>query len=66
MRRRFNFTSAIGILITVAGLAVEAIQSVIAEKEEQKYIQDCVKEEVKNYLEGGDNSEEDEEPEEEP
>lgn len=52
MHKRFNFASAIGILITVAGFAIDAIQSAITEKENRKYISECVAEEVKKQLEG--------------
>lgn len=52
MFRKFNVTSAVGLLITLAGFAIDAIQGAIEEKRQQEYIDERVKEEVKAYLEG--------------
>ena len=48
--KRVNLASAIGILLAAAGFAIDAIQSVIAEKEQEKYIDEKVEEKVKLYL----------------
>jgi hypothetical protein len=61
--RKVNLASAIGILLAAAGFAIDAIQSALAEKEQEKYIDEKVEEKVKLYLEGG-TSEETEEDEE--
>lgn len=58
MHKKFNFASAIGILITVAGFAIDAIQSAIAEKRNREYISECVAEEVKKQLESPTKNEE--------
>ena len=61
--RKVNLASAIGILLAAAGFAIDAIQSALAEKEQEKYIDEKVEEKVKLYLEGGisEETEEDEE-----
>ena len=59
--KRVNLASAIGILLAAAGFAIDAIQSVIAEKEQEKYIDEKVEEKVKLYLEGGTSEEKDDE-----
>lgn len=53
MFRKFNITSAVGLLITLAGFAIDAIQGALAEKRQEELIKECVKEEVKAYLEEG-------------
>lgn len=62
--RKVNLASAIGILLAAAGFAIDAIQSALAEKEQEKYIDEKVEEKVKLYLEGGTSEEENEENEE--
>lgn len=59
--KKFNLASCIGILLAAAGFAIDAIQSVLAEKEQEKYIDEKVEEKVKLYLEGGTEESEDEE-----
>lgn len=60
--RKVNLASVIGILLAAAGFAIDAIQSALAEKEQEKYIDEKVEEKVKLYLEGGTSEEtEDEE-----
>lgn len=63
--RKVNLASAIGILLAAAGFAIDAIQSALAEKEQEKYIDEKVEEKVKLYLEGGTSEEENEEEDEE-
>lgn len=63
--RKFNLASCIGILLAAAGFAIDAIQSAIAEREQEKYIDEKVEEKVKLYLEGGTSEEENKEDEEE-
>lgn len=62
--RKVNLASAIGILLAAAGFAIDAIQSALAEKEQEKYIDEKVEEKVKLYLEGGISEKENEEDEE--
>ena len=53
MFRKFNVTSAIGLLIMLAGYAIDAIQGAIEQKRMEELVKECVKEEVKAYLEEG-------------
>lgn len=62
--KKFNLASCIGILLAAAGFAIDAIQSALAEKEQERYIDEKVEEKVKLYLEAGTTEEENEENEE--
>lgn len=62
--KKVNLASAIGIFLAAAGFAIDAIQSALAEKEQERIIDEKVEEKVKLYLEGG-TPEENEESEEE-
>lgn len=63
--KKVNLASFIGVLLAAAGFAIDAIQSTLAEKEQERYIDEKVEEKVKLYLEGGTSEEENEESEEE-
>lgn len=63
--KKVNLASCIGILLAAAGFAIDAIQSALAEKEQERYINERVKEEVKLQLGAGTTEEENEESEEE-
>ena len=62
--KKFNLASAIGILLAAAGFAIDAIRGALAEKEQERYINERVKEEVKLQLGAGTTEEENEENEE--
>lgn len=63
--KKFNLASCIGILLAAAGFAIDAIQSALAEKEQERYIDEKVEEKVKLYLEAGTTEEEENEESEE-
>ena len=62
--KKVNLASCIGILLAAAGFAIDAIQSALAEKEQERIIDEKVEEKVKLYL-GNTSEEENEESEEE-
>lgn len=62
--KKVNLASCIGILLAAAGFAIDAIQSALAEKEQERMIDEKVEEKVKLYL-GNTSEEENEESEEE-
>lgn len=61
--KKFNLASFIGILLAAAGFAIDAIQSALDEKKQQKYIDERVEEAVERRLGNGEEpeTEEDEE-----
>jgi hypothetical protein len=61
--RKVNLASVIGILLAAAGFAIDAVQSALAEKEQERIIDEKVEEKVKQYLKGSTSEESEEEAE---